>query len=34
LRRILSQVVLRKRANAPERTAWAADDLLFIIELR
>jgi hypothetical protein len=32
LRRILSQVVLRKRAsaNSAERTAWAADDLLFV----
>jgi predicted helicase len=32
LRRILSQVALKKResANSPERTAWSADDLLFI----
>src|SRR6266540_260706 len=32
LRRILSQVALKKRAsaNSAERTAWAADDLLFI----
>jgi hypothetical protein len=32
LRRILSQVVLKKRATggAAERSAWAADDLLFI----
>ena len=32
LRRILSQVALKKRdsANNPERTAWSADDLLFI----
>ncbi len=32
LRRILSQVALKKRAsaNAPERTAWAKEDLLFI----
>ena len=32
LRRILSQVALKKRpsANNAERTAWAADDLLFI----
>ena len=32
LRRILSQVVLKKRATAKaaERAAWAADDLLFI----
>jgi hypothetical protein len=32
LRRILSQVVLKKRATAraAERAAWAADDLLFI----
>ena len=32
LRRILSQVVLKKRAsaNSAERAAWAADDLLFI----
>src|SRR5207302_10657749 len=32
LRRILSQVALKKRAsaNTAERTAWAADDLLFI----
>src|SRR5580704_11881127 len=32
LRRILSQVALKKRAsaNSAERAAWAADDLLFI----
>ena len=32
LRRILNQVVLRKRAsaNSSERSAWATDDLLFI----
>src|SRR5712692_405924 len=32
LRRILSQVALKKRASAnnAERTAWAADDLLFV----
>jgi hypothetical protein len=32
LRRILSQVALKKRAsaNSAERTAWAADDLLFV----
>ena len=32
LRRILSQVVLKKRAsaNSADRAAWAADDLLFI----
>ena len=32
LRRILSQVAIKKRASAnnSERTAWAADDLLFI----
>src|SRR5882762_4967275 len=32
LRRILSQVARKKRAsaNSAERTAWAADDLLFI----
>src|SRR6185312_6070251 len=32
LRRILGQVALKKRAsaNSAERTAWAADDLLFI----
>ena len=32
LRRILSQVVLKKRATAraAERTAWAAEDLLFV----
>src|SRR5580658_7689272 len=32
LRRILSQVALKKRSssNSSERTAWAADDLLFI----
>src|SRR5436189_518772 len=32
LRRILSQVALKKRAsdNSAERTAWAVDDLLFI----
>lgn len=32
LRRILSQVALKRResANSPERTAWSADDLLFI----
>jgi SOS-response transcriptional repressor LexA len=32
LRRILSQVALKKRAsaNSPEHTAWAADDLLFV----
>lgn len=32
LRRILSQVALKKRAsaNSSERTAWSADDLLFI----
>lgn len=32
LRRILSQVVLKKRATAKasERTAWAADDILFV----
>lgn len=32
LRRILSQVALKKRAsaNSSERQAWAADDLLFI----
>src|SRR5437867_7784654 len=32
LRRILSQVVLKKRAsaNSAERTAWAGDDLLFV----
>ena len=32
LRRILSQVVLKKRATAraAERAAWAADDLLFV----
>ena len=32
LRRILSQVALKKRAsaNSADRTAWAADDLLFI----
>src|SRR3970040_1885684 len=32
LRRILSQVVLKKRASAKaaERVAWAADDLLFV----
>ena len=32
LRRILSQVALKNRAsaNAAERTAWAADDLLFV----
>lgn len=32
LRRILNQVVLKKRATAKaaERTAWAADDLLFV----
>ena len=32
LRRILSQVAIKKRAsaNSSERTAWAADDLLFI----
>jgi hypothetical protein len=32
LRRILNQVALKKRssANSAERTAWAADDLLFI----
>jgi hypothetical protein len=32
LRRILSQVALKKRAsaNAPERAAWAKEDLLFI----
>jgi hypothetical protein len=32
LRRILSQVALKKRAsaNSAERAAWAADDLLFV----
>lgn len=32
LRRILSQVAMKKRpsANSAERTAWAADDLLFV----
>ena len=32
LRRILSQVALKKRAsaNSADRTAWAADDLLFV----
>ena len=32
LRRILNQVALKKRAsaNSAERTAWAADDLLFV----
>ena len=32
LRRILSQVALKKRAsaNSAERTAWAKDDLLFV----
>src|SRR2546425_9581399 len=32
LRRILSQVVIKKRATAKaaERAAWAADDLLFV----
>ncbi len=32
LRRILSQVAMKKRAsaNSDERTAWAADDLLFV----
>jgi hypothetical protein len=32
LRRILSQVALKRRAsaNSAERTAWAADDLLFV----
>ena len=32
LRRILSRVVLKKRAsaNSAERAAWAADDLLFV----
>ncbi len=32
LRRILSQVAIKKRAsaNSVERTAWAADDLLFV----
>lgn len=32
LRRILSQVALKKRASAnrADRTAWAADDLLFV----
>src|SRR6266576_2369002 len=32
LRRILGQVALKKRAsaNSAERTAWAADDLLFV----
>src|SRR4029079_18700890 len=32
LRRILSRVALKKRAsaNSAERTAWAADDLLFV----
>jgi hypothetical protein len=32
LRRLLSQVALKKRpsANKDERTAWAADDLLFV----
>jgi hypothetical protein len=32
LRRILSQVAIKKRAaaNSAERAAWAADDLLFV----
>ena len=32
LRRILSQVALKKRAsaNSADRAAWAADDLLFV----
>ena len=36
LRRILGQVALKKRASAnrSERQAWAADDLLFVSQLR